>query len=255
MMSTYSSGDFREAILHILTMEKLTTFGARLEWALKRKDMSSSALSRALGISRNAVSQWKNLKNRPAQETLTQTAQVLGVDIHWLATGQGEAIKQPEVPKAAPGNHAETRSSDFIPVHYAPVRGRAAAGVWLEFEAIADDSVEMIPYVPSRYPNLEQFAYVISGNSMDKERIFDGDYVTCVEYSIVRAMPQPGDVVIAERRDRGLFERACKKLEMIDGRLALVSKSTDPRFKGEIPLGNGEVEVIGLVIGTFRPRF
>jgi phage repressor protein C with HTH and peptisase S24 domain len=87
-MSSNSSGAAREVMLHTWKVEN---FSERLSWALKRAGKNASDLARALDISRNAVSQWKNAKNGPSQDSLSRAAKFLRVNVHWLSTGEGQA--------------------------------------------------------------------------------------------------------------------------------------------------------------------
>jgi phage repressor protein C with HTH and peptisase S24 domain len=73
-------------LLHNAGME---TFGERITWALQRAGKNASDLARALRISRNAVSQWKNDKNGPSQDSVSSAAKFLRINAHWLSTGEG----------------------------------------------------------------------------------------------------------------------------------------------------------------------
>lgn len=155
-------------------------------------------------------------------------------------------------------------ASDTLPVvKQAPVRGLAAAGLWMEYDDLSGEAFEPIPIVPTKYTQAEQFAYKIAGPSMDKERIFDGDYVVCVPYWEARAAIQSHDTVVVERRDGAKIERTCKKVEVVNGGFDLCPQSTDPRFQKPIHIPDArspntsdglEVEIVGLVIGVYSPR-
>ena len=142
-------------------------------------------------------------------------------------------------------------------VGLAPVKGETAAGLWREFEKLDLAKFERVPVVPTSYGNREQFAYRVEGRSMEKEFIFDGDYVICVSFASVRAAPQTNDVVVVERRQGGRTERTCKKAVRMEGEIVLASQSDDPDFAEPIFLEGDDdttVEVVGLVVGTYRPR-
>lgn len=155
-------------------------------------------------------------------------------------------------------------AADAPPVlKQAPVRGLAAAGLWMEYDDLSGDAFEPIPIVPTKYTQAEQFAYKIAGPSMDKERIFDGDYVVCVPYWEARTAIQSRDTVVIERRDGAKIERTCKQVEVVNGGFDLCPRSTDPRFQKPIHIPNArspnaddglEVEIVGLVIGVYSPR-
>jgi SOS-response transcriptional repressor LexA len=144
-----------------------------------------------------------------------------------------------------------------------PVRGSTAAGRWLEFDDTEQDAPSPIYAVAGRFSMADQFALKVSGPSMDKARIFDGDYVICVPYWIARAAPTPGDIVVVERKRGAMFERTLKELQMNDEWFELWPRSSDQRFQTPIRIKRGEdfiendgttIEIVGLVIGSYVPR-
>lgn len=153
--------------------------------------------------------------------------------------------------------------TQFESVTQIPVRGSVAAGRWLEFDDTEQDSGSPIYAVAGRFPMAEQFALKVSGPSMDKARIFDGDYVICVPYWIARAAPTPGDIVVVERRRGTMFERTLKELQMNEEWFELWPRSTDNRFQTPIRVKRNHdfvendgttVEIIGLVVASYVPR-
>lgn len=146
-------------------------------------------------------------------------------------------------------------------VKHVAVRGECAGGRWLEYE-IGDDTYEAVPTVPTKYTSLEQFAFRVRGNSMDRSKILDGDYVICVTYFDARMAITDGDIVVVERRRAGLYERTCKIVRRRpDGQIALESNSHDPRLAEPLlevrPNGEAddgvEIEIVGLVVGRYSP--
>lgn len=143
------------------------------------------------------------------------------------------------------------------------MRGIAAASVWFEYDDAFGYGLDPIPVVATKYLNAEQFAYKIAGPSMDRERIFDGDYVVCIPYWVARSAPQTDDIVIVERRRGQTVERTCKQIVVNDGGYELWPRSTDPKYQSPIVIPDRrdplcedglEIEIVGLVIGQFRPR-
>jgi SOS-response transcriptional repressor LexA len=118
-----------------------------------------------------------------------------------------------------------------------------------------------VPYVPTVYKNAEQFAYKISGNSMDRKGILPGDYVICVPYSVARSSPQHGDVVVIEQYDCKKVETSCRVVAASGDSFDLCPASTDQRFTTvTVPIwadmtstDSTHVEVLGLVIGKYTP--
>lgn len=141
------------------------------------------------------------------------------------------------------------------------VRGEAAAGRWLERDEIYDDDTPMISGVVGQFPGLLQFAYKVSGNSMNKKRICSGDFVICVPYYDARPSIQRGDIVVIERTNGHLTERTIKEVQIGEQCWELWPRSTDPNYQTPIrvPFEDGTaedgttIEVVGLVIGLYAP--
>jgi SOS-response transcriptional repressor LexA len=174
--------------------------------------------------------------------------QAFRVSSGWLLTGENKENKSIQ----------EFRS----PVRHVNVRGIVSASKLIE-PAFEQEIDAIVPYVPDRFANAEQFAYRVEGNSMDIEHIFDGDYVICVPYGVARTGPASGDVVVVEQHIGQAVKRTCKAIELHHDRVAFVPRSTDPRFQEAVLIvRNGEmhdqdenlVEIVGLVIGSYRPR-
>ena len=151
----------------------------------------------------------------------------------------------------------------FESVAQIPVRGVTAAGKWLEFDDFEQDALAPIYAVAGRFPMEEQFAFKVSGPSMDKARIFDGDYVICVPYWIARVAPTPGDLVVVERKRGTMFERTLKELQLNGDEFELWPRSTDNRFQTPIRVKKNHdfvesdgttVEIVGLVVASYVPR-
>lgn len=146
-------------------------------------------------------------------------------------------------------------------LRFCPVRGVAKAGTWIEVDDSMQIEFDPVPCVPTGYTSTEQFAYRISGHSMDKRGIVDGDYVVCVPYFMVRLTPRQDDIVIAERRDGQKTELSCKRLVVSGNTYELHPDSTDPRFKPILVPAWDEketsdamqIEIVGLVIGKYTP--
>lgn len=149
------------------------------------------------------------------------------------------------------------------PVVQVPVRGEVSAGKWLEFDDFDAGRYDPIFMIAGRYPVSDQFAFKVSGTSMDKARIFDGDFVVCVPYWRARSALTAGDLVVVERRRGPVFERTIKELVIQPKQYELWPRSTDPRFQQPIIIPKGDpmaeadgtvVEVVGLVIASYVSR-
>lgn len=201
--------------------------------------MTIADLARALGTSRQNVSRWAQGRIGVKPDVARQIASILTVSAESLVMGEPPAnldvIKRPT---------------------YVHVRGTIAAGVWLEHDE-APQLTDVLPVVGGRWSSLEQFAYRVSGPSVDKLRIYDGDYVVCVPYFDARRYPTQDDVVVVERRRGVTIERTVKQLALTANGCELWPRSTDPRFQAPLAVnrqGEGEesdgtiIEITGLVI-------
>lgn len=144
-----------------------------------------------------------------------------------------------------------------------PVIGETAAGLWLEPDSWDEAKYPPVPFVPTRYAELEQRAYRVVGPSMNLASIHDGTFVITVKYWEVRNQPQDGDIVVVERRrDGGLVERTLKEIVIREDRIELTPRSSDERFKDPIIIPRNlspgdadtlQVEIVALVIGSYAP--
>lgn len=66
----------------------MTTLSERLNRALELTGISQSELARRIGIKQQSISQISSGKSARSRYT-TQIAEALGINVHWLATGDG----------------------------------------------------------------------------------------------------------------------------------------------------------------------
>lgn len=213
----------------------------------KARGKNKSGLADALGINPSAITRLLHGQRRIRPDEIQKAARYFGLAIPDL--GQ----------KSTDGAEKTLYQTVKTQLRLAPVLGEAAAGRWMEYE-VGDLEGATVPYVPTRFVELEQTAYKIVGDSMNLAKILDGDYVICVPYFMARASLSDGDIVIVERRRAGLYERTCKQLETRPAEVALCSRSTNPKFSDPIivPFDHHsddgvEVEVVGLVVGRYSP--
>lgn len=140
-----------------------------------------------------------------------------------------------------------------------PVVGIIEAGQFRDITL--EDQTEDRPRIgvarDERFPRAQQYALLVSGNSMD-ELFPDGSYVTCVDLVDSGLEIRPGLVVHVERSiaNTHLVETTLKEIGMTDeGKFMLLPRSKDKRHK---PLTFDEtegVEVIirGVVTGKWEP--
>jgi SOS-response transcriptional repressor LexA len=226
-----------------------TEMGARLKTAREKTGVRSArAAAIANGWTVSTYAAHENGQNEFDPATAETYAHAFGVSSGWLLTGENQEDLN--------------LKSNKISVRHVNVRGVVSASRLIE-PAFEQEIDTIVPFIPDRYANADQFAYRIEGNSMDLERIFDGDFVICVPYTVARTGPASGDVVVIEQHIGQAVRRTCKAIELRQGQVAFVPRSTDPRFQEAIlTIRNGEmrdqdenfVEIVGLVIGSYRPR-
>lgn len=73
------------------------SIGERITQLRKQRNMSQADLSRAMDVSRQAVSKWENDQTSPDTIKLIQLADVLDTDVEYLATGRTPAYEQPPI--------------------------------------------------------------------------------------------------------------------------------------------------------------
>ena len=114
-----------------------------IEWirqGLKKPGKSKGGLAKAFGRSPSAIS-----------DLLAGTRQLKATEIK-------SAAEYLEVnPPGMSGDAIATQQ-----IRQAPVRGVAAAGLWMEYDDLSGDAFEPIPVIPTKYTHAEQFAYKIA---------------------------------------------------------------------------------------------
>lgn len=73
------------------------SIGERITELRKERNMSQADLSRAMNVSRQAVSKWENDLTSPDTIKLIQLADVLDTEVEYLATGRTPAYEQPPI--------------------------------------------------------------------------------------------------------------------------------------------------------------
>lgn len=73
------------------------SIGERITELRKQRNMSQADLSRAMDVSRQAVSKWENDQTSPDTIKLIQLADVLDTEVEYLATGRTPACEQPPI--------------------------------------------------------------------------------------------------------------------------------------------------------------
>lgn len=73
------------------------SIGERITELRKKRNMSQAELSRAMDVSRQAVSKWENDQTSPDTIKLIQLAEVLDTEVEYLATGRMPVYEQSQI--------------------------------------------------------------------------------------------------------------------------------------------------------------
>ena len=218
-------------------------------------DFSMKRLGELAGTTAQTVERLEKGKMKLTKEWAERLAPHLGVTAQALVFDEA-SYQEGEV-------SAERDKNWSASIAKADVRGSVCAGLWFESNDLLQAGFEQVPYVPTKFNDLEQFAFQFSGVSMDLENIRHGDYVVCVPFGDARSAPVSGDLVVIERRNGKLVERTVRKTTLDGDSVAFWPQSTDARFKDPVILpkvgdrlaADGlQVNIVGLVIGVFSPR-
>lgn len=179
----------------------------------------------------------------PGIDKLEKLATALDTTVEWF-TSAGEVEKKPAAGVSEPA-----------PVQEIQVVGQIQAGAWLDSSLVDEDyERDTIPMYPDpRFPHASQYGLKVIGDSMDLEYP-DGSYVTCVDFVASGIGTKLGLTVHVERHNGPLVEATLKVIEMVDGKLMLVPRSSNQKHK-PIPLdgdGGTVIEIRGVVTGSYR---
>lgn len=211
------------------------TLGERIFKMRTERGLTQTAVGKALGVTRNAVSLWEAGTSSPTPERLRKLAVILDCNSDWLATGR----------KA----HSQVTRG-------LPLWGEIAAGVWAEVNENQDMEVRRVPVAPDpAYPAEAQFALKVRGNSVNKTAP-NGTIIICVDIIKGEVEIRDGDLVVVERRKGPLVETTLKRVRKAAKGIELWPESDDPNHKEPIGLGakgDAEVTIKALVIYTLNP--
>lgn len=141
----------------------------------------------------------------------------------------------------------------------ARVVGLVQAGSFMEIEAESryDLEPQWIPTVRDPdFPSLEQIAFQIAGDSLDK-KCAAGGYAICLPFADTGLPIKAGMYVVAARVRGGLIEHTIKRVEGAQGKFKLVPDSTNPRHKAiHFPSAEAdeEVTIVALVRRFISPQ-
>lgn len=228
---------------------------ATLKKARKERGLTLQQVADAIGVTYPAVQQWEAGRTLPTTENLMKLQQLLNAD---LVEGMVFEVAPKNGSRSRLGKHA----GESINVGRMYVRWVAEAGNWREHEQFFDEGEAESFIVPQiRNDGLRRFLTRIAGDSMDKARLFDGDYVVTIDWNDIDRPANDGEIVVVQQtRDGGhTIETTVKQIRVHRDRYELHPRSTNPRHKTiVVKHGDGEhdgreVTIIGLVESVYRP--
>ncbi len=83
-------------------MHREMSLGDRIREARLARGFTQEALAKNFKVSRQSIVYWEKNQTRPFIDRFPRLAEVLGVDLHWLLTGEGRPTLYPLEPPRTP---------------------------------------------------------------------------------------------------------------------------------------------------------
>lgn len=233
----------------------VSTLQDRVAERLDALGLKPQSASIAAGLNRDAVRNILRGASLTARyDTLAALARVLQCSVAYL-TGDENA---PPSAGAKQGGSAQISGARL------PVRYEVGAGFWVQTDSASDVFLGEGFVLPDpAYAGFDQWLERVRGDSMDREYP-DGVFIHVVDAAAIGYAPRHEDHVVLTlyRNGRGLVERSVKEVVMSPTGIEFWPRSHNPRWATPIiPAqlaqdtdGDIELEVAGLVLGSYRPR-
>ncbi|AKI27583.1 helix-turn-helix domain-containing protein [Moraxella catarrhalis] len=243
-----------------------TEFKDRLKSARKYAGMTQVELAQAVGTSQGSISDLEVGRNKISTNTV-KIALALGVNAHWLATGEGSMTSdtKPKANKSHILNDLKEKISALntdgvltdeqvhnifdivavaMPANDVPLISWVAAGSWSEVSPVTLD--DALGYYP-RPRNLSDqgFALKVRGRSMWPE--FKPDDIIYVEPNISTLALKDGDLIVVQCNDD--TEATFKQLVLGETESDMYLKPLNPDWPEQKMLPMGECRLVGKVVG------
>ena len=217
----FYQGTKTQAMGYVSPMEKSDIY-LRIKQRLDEIGMTERQASlAAVGNSQFIRNIRKGTSSSPRGENILKLAKVLKVNESWLL-GTTEEQGEPHVEKP-------------FGVRFG---GVVEAGAFRPQNDLSqDDEYRAVPLPhDARYARSAQYAFHVNGDSMTRERIFEGMYVLAVELATwerLHGHPRDGQLVVVARTRNGHPERelTVKKLRLFTNRMELQPCSDNPVYQ------------------------
>lgn len=93
------------------------SLGERISIARRRAGIDGRTLAAQLDTTQGSISNWERDKASPSLDKIARLAEILGVDLLWLAFGQVPEYADRQRPRPAPGEEGDGSSTKW----YAPM--------------------------------------------------------------------------------------------------------------------------------------
>jgi transcriptional regulator with XRE-family HTH domain len=157
-------------------------------------------------------------------------------------------------------------SRSFVPAiptgQLLPIRDRAQASAWQPADDFIQDYPRRYPAAKDpRYLHADQWLTEVVGDSVDQLRIYNGDFVHCVDFMSIGRPVRTRDIVEVERFRFGGSERelTIKQAEVTANGILLWPRSSNPKYREPLELLEGmnegeeaEIRIRALVLHVIR---
>jgi SOS-response transcriptional repressor LexA len=225
--------------------EKITK--SRIGQRLKETALSARQASIQAGMNPDTLGKYLLGKTRSLKaNNFSALARVLGVNESWLLGTSDEP--------------ADTSNDKPFGVRFGGIVEAGAFRPENHFNQDAEHAIVPLP-PDARYPLSAQYAFQVMGDSMTRERIFEGMHVLAVSLDVwerLHGAPGDGRLVVVARQRNGHAERelTVKKLRLFMDRFELQPASDNPVHQPlvfPLPLreaDEGEAHIIAVVLAA-----
>ena len=188
--------------------------------------MTQEELAKAVGKTRNAVTQWESGASRPRLNTLEKIAEALNVSIDWLLTGNTPNVAETEKTRTnSEMSDVKFNNSTLPPRQYmpqdVPVMGTAACNTDNGLFKLDSSIIDYVHRPPALLMTKDIYALYVEGDTMEP-RFNAGDLVfvhphkpvrigDSVVVQIAKTIDEPIEAMIAVLAKRTSHEVVLKK--------------------------------------------
>ncbi len=229
--------------------------GSRLKLIRQEKKMSQRDFGQLLGIAQTTYANYENDKASVPDDLKRKFAQ-MGVNLHWLITGEGSMTLDESFGKQNESLIAEKSTTFITPkgkseiiraidgIYSVPILAqKVSAGNgqgWIDAE-YTGESIPILERFVRRYPKDKLCAAEVRGDSMTGIMLFDSDIVV-----FVRDVVEGDGVYVLALREEVLVKRL--SFNAFSETVSVISENE--KYKEiEVPRGNESLRILGKVVG------